>query len=138
MSSIELKIIAINKIFYEGQSKQLILPSTDGSMGILAHHEDAVIAVSVGELRIQTAEDKWIIAVTGAGHIQISNNKVVMIVDTVELPEEIDEQRALEAKERAEEQMRQDQSTYEYYMSKANLARAMERLKIKKKYTSGL
>lgn len=138
MGSFDLKIIAINKIFYEGQSKQLILPSTDGSMGILANHEDSVIAVSAGELRIQTAEDLWIIAVTGAGHVQISGNKVVMIVDTVELPEEIDEQRALEAKERAEEQLRQDQSTYEYYMSKANLARAMERLKIKKKYTSGL
>lgn len=138
MGTFELKIIAINKVFYEGLSKQLILSSTDGSMGIMAHHEDAVIAVSIGELRIQTAEDKWIIAVTGAGHIQIAENKAVMLVDTVELPEEIDEQRALEAKERAEEQLRQDQSTYEYYMSKANLARAMERLKIKKKYTSGL
>ncbi|MEL7647695.1 MAG: ATP synthase F1 subunit epsilon [Sedimentibacter sp.] len=138
MGTFELKIIAINKIFYEGQSKQLILPSTDGSMGILAHHENAVIAVSVGELRIETSEGKWIVAVTGAGHVQIDENKVVMIVDTVELPGEIDEQRALEAKERAEEQLRQKQSTYEYYMSKANLARAMERLKIKKKYDSGL
>lgn len=134
MNTFDLKIIAINKVFYEGQSIQLILPSIDGSMGILACHEDAVIAVDVGEMHIQTAENEWITAITGAGHIQIDKNKVVMIVDTVERPEEIDEQRALEAKERAEEQMRQDQSIYEYYMSKAYLARAMERLRVKKKY----
>ena len=135
MGTFELKIIAINKIFYEGQSKQLILPSTDGLMGIMAHHENAVIAVNVGELRIQTAEDEWIIAITGAGHIQVADNKVMMIVDTLERPEEIDERRALEAKERAEEQLRQDQSIYEYFLSKANLARAMERLRVKKKYS---
>ncbi|MBS7182700.1 MAG: ATP synthase F1 subunit epsilon, partial [Eubacterium sp.] len=46
-----------------------------------------------------------------------------------ELPEEIDKARALEAKERAEEQMRQDQSMREYYHSRASLARAMVRLK---------
>lgn len=138
MDTFELKIIAINKIFYEGQSKQLILPATDGLRGIMAHHEDAVIAINVGEMHIQTAQDEWITAITGAGHIQVSDNKAVMIVDTVERPEEIDERRAMEAKERAEEQLRQDQSIYEYYMSKANLARAMERLRVKKKYTSGL
>ena len=135
MDTFMLKVIAINKVFYEGQSKQLIFPATDGSRGIMAHHEDAVIAVDVGEMHIQTAEDEWITAITGAGHIQVADNKVIMIVDTVERPEEIDELRALEAKERAEEQLRQEQSIYEYYMSKANLARAMERLRIKRKYS---
>lgn len=138
MDTFELRIIAINKVFYEGQSKQIIFPAVDGLMGIMAHHEDAVIAVSMGEMRIQTAEDEWITAITGAGHVQVANNKVIMIVDTVERPEEIDERRALEAKERALEELRQKQSVYEYYMSKANLARAMERLKVKKRYTSGL
>lgn len=136
MDAFELKIIAINKVFYEGQSKQLIFQASDGARGIMAHHEDAVIAVNVGELNIQTYEGEWITAITGAGHVQVAGNKVIMIVDTVERPEEIDEQRAIEAKNRAEEQLRQKQSIYEYYMSKANLARAMERLKIKKKYTS--
>jgi F-type H+-transporting ATPase subunit epsilon len=138
MDTFQLEIIAINKIFYEGQSKQLIFQASDGSRGIMAHHENAVIAVNVGELRIQTVEGEWITAITGAGHLQVSDNMVIMIVDTVERPEEIDERRALEAKERAVEQLRQKQSIYEYYMSKANLARAMERLKLKKKYTSGL
>ncbi|MCY1712979.1 ATP synthase F1 subunit epsilon [Caproiciproducens galactitolivorans] len=136
MDTFALKIIAINKVFYEGNAKQLIFSAVDGLVGIMAHHEDAVIAVNVGEVKIQTAEDRWVIAISGAGHIQIDRNHVVMMVDTVEYPEEIDEQRALEAKERAEEQLRREQSLYEYAISKACLIRAIERLKIKKKYSA--
>ena len=57
------------------------------------------------------------------------NNRATVIVDTCEYPEEIDLRRAEEAKERAEEQLRQKQSIAEYHISKASLARAMTRLK---------
>lgn len=53
--------------------------------------------------------------------------------DSAERPEDIDEIRAKEAKERAEEQLRQKQSVYEYRMSKASLARAVSRLKEKQR-----
>ena len=56
-----------------------------------------------------------------------------MLVSSAERPEEIDARRAEAAKERAEEYLRQKQSVQEYYRSKAALARAMARLKIKKK-----
>jgi len=54
---------------------------------------------------------------------------VTVLVETAERPEEIDEVRAKEALERAEEQLRQKQSIREYYHSRASLARAMTRLK---------
>lgn len=50
-------------------------------------------------------------------------------METAERPEEIDKVRAEEAKERAQEQLRQKQSIQEYYHSRASLARAMTRLK---------
>ena len=71
--------------------------------------------------------------VTGTGFAQIINNRAMVIVDTCESPEEIDMRRAEEAKERAQEQLRQKQSIQEYYRSKASLARAMSRLKVGKK-----
>ena len=61
------------------------------------------------------------------------NNRVSILVDTAEHPEEIDVRRAREAKERAREQLRQKQSIQEYYMSKASLARAMSRLRYSSK-----
>ena len=64
---------------------------------------------------------------------QVINNRVSILVDTAEHPEEIDVRRAREAKERAREQLRQKQSIQEYYMSKASLARAMSRLRYSSK-----
>ena len=75
----------------------------------------------------------WQYAVVGAGVAQTANNRVIILVDSAERPEDIDEIRAKEAKERAEEQLRQKQSVYEYRMSKASLARAVSRLKEKQR-----
>lgn len=67
--------------------------------------------------------------VVGAGFVETINNRVTVLVETAERPEEIDKVRAEEAKERAQEQLRQKQSIQEYYHSRASLARAMTRLK---------
>ena len=64
---------------------------------------------------------------------QVINNRVSVLVDTAEHPDEIDVRRAKEAKERAKEQLRQEQSIREYHMSKASLARAMSRLRYSSK-----
>ena len=102
----------------------------DGQKEILAHHEDMVIAIDDGEMRFQPeGTDNWEYAVVGMGFVEIVNNRVTLLVETAERPEEIDVARAREAKERAEEQMRQKQSIREYYHSRASLSRAMARLK---------
>ena len=129
-SSFYLKIISANRVFYSGRCRSLIVPEYDGQKEILAHHEDMIIAIDRGEMRFQPeGSDNWEYAVVGIGFVEIINNRVTLLVETAERPEEIDVARALEAKERAEEQLRQKQSIQEYYHSRASLARAMARLK---------
>ena len=129
-NSFYLKIIAANRVFYSGRCRSIIVPEYDGQKEILAHHEDMVIAVNDGEMRFQPeGSDHWEYAVVGIGFVEIVNNRVTLLVESAERPEEIDVARAREAKERAEEQMRQKQSIHEYYHSRASLARAMARLK---------
>ena len=129
-NSFYLKIIAANRVFYSGRCRSIIVPEYDGQKEILAHHEDMVIAVNDGEMRFQPeGSDNWEYAVVGIGFVEIVNNRVTLLVESAERPEEIDVARAREAKERAEEQMRQKQSIHEYYHSRASLARAMARLK---------
>lgn len=130
MDTFGLKIIASDRVFYEGRCRKLILPAPDGEMGILANHENMVIAVTVGDARMEVEEGSWVDVAVGAGFAEIVNNRVTVLVDTAERPEEIDVRRAEEAKERAEEQMRQKQSIQEYYRTQASLARAMNRLKV--------
>ena len=121
-NSFGIKVIACDKIFYSGRCTQLVLPLRDGSKAIQAHHENMVFSVEVGEIKITKEYGSTIVGVTGTV-------RATVIVDTCEYPEEIDLRRAEEAKERAEEQLRQKQSIAEYHISKASLARAMARLK---------
>ena len=129
MSTFSLKIISTDKVFYDGKCEYLVIPTIDGEKGILAHHENMVIAVEIGELRFRKPDGEWVTAVVSQGFAEIVNNRASVLVNTAERPEDIDVKRAEEAKERAEEQLRQKQSIQEYYLSQASMARAMTRLK---------
>ncbi|HIT72589.1 MAG TPA: ATP synthase F1 subunit epsilon [Candidatus Fimicola cottocaccae] len=125
----DLKIVASDKKFYSGPCEKLIIPAIDGSLGIMAGHESTVTTINSGELRFQV-DGQWHKAAVSEGFVEIMPDYVILLVDTAELPEEIDIKRAKLAKERAEERLRQKQSMKEYYYSKAALARAMARLKV--------
>ena len=129
MDTFGLKIIASDRVFYEGRCRKLVIPAPDGEKGILPNHENMVIAVKIGMARMEIEEGNWVEVALGRGFAEVVNNRVTLLVETAEHPEEIDIARAREAKERAEEQLRQKQSIQEYYHSRASLARAMTRLK---------
>lgn len=132
MDTFGLKIIASDRVFYEGRCKKLIIPAADGQKGIMANHENMVVAILIGNGRMQIEDGEWIDVAFGRGFAEIVNNRVTLLVDTAERPEEIDIRHAREQKERAQERLRQKQSIQEYYHSQASLARAMNRLKVSK------
>ena len=129
METFSLKIISSDKIFYEGPCQYLTVPAPDGQKGVLPHHENMVIAVDPVELHFKTPDGEWVTAAVSMGFAEIMNKRVSVLVNTAERPEDIDVKRAEEAKERAEERLRQKQSIQEYHLSQASLARAMARLK---------
>ena len=130
MSKFYVKIISSNRIFYEGFCHCLIIPAVDGEQAIMAHHEETIIAVQNGEMRMQKEEGgEWSYAVLGKGFCMAANNRVTVLADTVERPEEVDVNRAKEALERAQERLRQKQSIQEYHTTQAAMARALTRLK---------
>lgn len=132
METFFLKIISSDKVFYKGRCQSLIIPTPDGDLGVLAHHENMVVAVEIGELHLKTEEGEWITAAVSKGFVEIINNRVSVLVAAAERPEDIDIKRAEEAKERAEERLRHKMSQKEYHLSQASLARAMARLKTSK------
>ena len=133
MNTFSLKVIASDKVFFDGKCGIIIVPALDGEQAIMSHHEDMVIATREGEVRFkEKEEDDWTKAVVGC--VYISHNRVIMLVDTAERPEDIDRVRAEAALERAQEQLRQKQSIQEYHVSQASMARAMLRLKEAGKY----
>lgn len=125
-----LDILAASVPFYRGDCVSLVLPTTDGEYGILADHSNAVGAVTAGELRFETAEGEQRRAAVAPGLFKVENGRVLLLVDAAERPEDIDVNRALRAREEAEEELRPKRSMAEYHLAQSQLARAMNRLRV--------
>ncbi len=131
--SFELKIIASDRVFYDGKCDHLVVTAFDGLLGILAGHEPLVMSLPTGELKY-LVNGEWKHAAISEGFMEVMPDFAVILADSCELPEEIDIKRAEEAKKRAEERLRQKQSIMEYYHTQTALNRAMNRLKISQKH----
>lgn len=127
-----LEIVTPERVFFTGQVEMVVLKTPQGELGILAGHMPLVCAVDVGTTRIKKDSGEWVEAVLNEGFMQVTQEKAVIFTDTAEWPEEIDENRAQLARQRAEERLSQRNSHVEYARSQAALARAVARLKVKK------
>ena len=131
MKTFATQIISSDGMFYFGRLMNLIIPAVDGEMGVLPGHEEMIIALKEGIIRYQDSKEEWHSAAIGQGAIQFANNRCTIVVDTAERPEDIDENRAMDAKRRAEEKLQHRMSEREYKILQAALARALTRLKLK-------
>ena len=137
MNTFSLKIIACDKVFYDGECEMVIFPGYDGEMAVLANHEQMTTAIEVGEIRFRVpGEQDYRVAIVSDGLLKVDHNKVDILVYSAERPEDIDAFRAEAAAERAREQMQQKLSILEYHVSRSSLARAMARLRGRDKYIS--
>jgi F-type H+-transporting ATPase subunit epsilon len=125
-----LEIVTPERIFFSGNVEMISVKTPDGQIGVLAGHIPMVAAVDVGPIKI-TQKDKRITAFLSEGFMEITQDKTIILVDTAEWPHEIDKNRALAAKRRAEERLHSKLSYKEYMRAQAALSRALERLKIK-------
>ena len=130
MKTFKIKMIASNRIVFDGEATSVTFPSIDGQIQIMADYEPFIIPITTGELKLVKADGEVMYSVVGRGFVKVTaHGSTQLIVDTLEKPEEIDIRRAQEAKERAEEQLRQKLSQQQYFIHKAAMARAMSRLK---------
>lgn len=132
MNTFSLKILAAEKPFFEGKCASLVIPTDNGQSGILANHCNMIAAIVPGVLKATMPEGTELVAAVSEGLVKVESNKVLLLVDTVELPEEIDENRAKRSVEQAKEAILQKKSIQDYYTAQAKMARAIGRLKVKK------
>ena len=130
MSSFSLSVLAADDPFYVGECISLIVPTPQGRYGVLAHHSNAIAAIAPGLLEFTLPDGERRTAAVSEGMIKIENNEVLILVDSAERPEEIDLNRARRDADEAREALLQKRSIMEYRSAQANLARAMNRLKI--------
>ena len=134
MKSFRLRLLASDKPLFDGQCESITLPTVDGAIQILAGHSNMIAALVPGVLRghVVGGEDK--VAAVSGGMIKVEDNEVLVLVETAELPEEIDTNRAKRAEAQAREAILQKKSIEEYRTAQANLARALTRLRVRRTY----
>lgn len=131
MKQFDIQILAADHVFYEGACESLNVPTTHGLFGILANHSNLIAAIVPGRLSYRVPGGENLYAAVSEGLLKVENNKVLVLVDSAERPEEIDANRALREAEEAKEEMLQKKSIIENRLASANLARALNRLKVK-------
>ena len=131
MTSFALRVLSPDHPYYEGDCESLVITTSEGEYGVLANHSNTIIALSPGTLKLRLPDDSTMLAATSYGMMKIENNHVLILVNTIENPDEIDEARARRAAEKAQEALLHKQSKQDYIQAQAKMARAMNRLKVK-------
>ena len=135
MELFQVHILAADRTFYDGPCISLTVPTSDGELGILAHHSPIIAAVQPGTLRYQAPGGDVLLAAVSPGMVKVENNEVLVLVDSAERPEEIDSARAQREADQAREAILQKKSIQEYQVAQGTLARALNRLRVKSNYT---
>ncbi len=130
-SLFQVSILASDHVFYIGPCESLIVPTVEGFYGIKAHHTNMVSEIVQGKMTYRLPGEENRIAAVSSGIVKVEANEVLVLVNTIERPEEIDENRAKREAEEAREQILQKRSIQEYRSAQAHLARAVNRLKVK-------
>ena len=133
---LKFKIVTPEKTIYENEILQVSIPTTSGEITVLPNHIPLVSVLAAGELRIKDKDGEHHLAVSG-GFLEVrGKNEVIILADHAERVEEIDLQKAEEAKQRAEEQMKNIKNVQDvdYARLQAAIDREVNKLKIAKKY----
>lgn len=131
MNTFKCRIIEADNTFYSGEMVSLVVPALDGDYGVLAMHQNVVVAIIPGKLKFQTEDGEWQEAIVSDGMMRIDDGEVLVLVDSAEWPYEIDIERVKAKEAAAREAMLQKKSVREYTLAEASLKRAVARIKIK-------
>jgi F-type H+-transporting ATPase subunit epsilon len=109
---------------------EVVAPGTEGYFGVLPGHAPFLTTLGVGEITYRIGRDEHHLAAAG-GFAEVRNDKVIMLLDVAERPNEIDRARAERARERAERRLAgRTQEDVDYNRALVALMRALARLAV--------
>jgi F-type H+-transporting ATPase subunit epsilon len=127
---LHLEVITPERKVYEDDVDMVIAPGSEGYLGILPHHAPLLTALGPGEFRVQKGGVEEVLAVFG-GFMDVRGDRVTVLTDAAEHLEEIDVQRAQEARERAQRAIQTGAMTAaDEALARASLERALVRLRV--------
>jgi F-type H+-transporting ATPase subunit epsilon len=125
--TLEVEVVSPERVLYEGRAEMVVCRPADGEIAFLPGHVPFLGALGVAKVRALLPEGgEQVVAVHG-GFVEVSHDRVIVLSDVAELPEQIDVPRAEQARQRAEEALRVDEDDAD---AQAALSRALLRLEV--------
>jgi len=125
---LQLEVATPTRLVVSEAADEVVAPGIQGYFGVLPGHAPFLTTLGIGEVMYRTGREERHLAVSG-GFAEVRNDKVIVLADTAERPEEIDRARAERARERAERRLSgRAQDEIDYARAAAALARALTRL----------
>jgi F-type H+-transporting ATPase subunit epsilon len=133
MSTMLLEIVTPERKIYSHEVNMVIAKGIEGELGILPNHIPMVTPLEIAAVTVKIEGQKdHEIAVHG-GFMEVRKDKVIILAESAELPEEIDLDRAARARERAEDRLREAKAqNYDFHRAQRALQRALVRIDVKK------
>lgn len=123
----KLKIITPERVFYDADVEMVEFNTTEGEIGVYKGHVPMTVIVKPGILTVYEG-DRARNAALHAGFVEILQDKITILAEVIEWPDEIDRQRAEEAKNRAEERLRTKTPETDVLRAETALQRAVTRI----------
>lgn len=108
--TIKCEIVSQDRQVFNGEAEMVVIPGAAGQMGILPHHAPVLTSLNYGIITVKTKSGEEHFTVAG-GIAEVQPDQVTILADAAENVEEIDVDRALQARQRAEESIKSISST---------------------------
>ena len=129
MSTFQFEIVTPTRILDKGQVNYVRCPGMDGSFGVMANHLEGIIALSIGEIKV-TIDGKEEYLATSGGYTEITDEKMQLLVESLEGSDEIDTDRAERSLERAQVRKEKHSPEIDGARVEVSLYRALNRLRV--------
>ncbi|OAS14572.1 F0F1 ATP synthase subunit epsilon [Paenibacillus oryzisoli] len=129
MSTFLLEIVTPERKVYAEQVDMVSVKGSEGELGILPNHIPLVTPLRIAPITVKKAGSKDAVIAVNGGFMEVRKDKVVILAESAELPEQIDIDRARAAKERAEKRLAETkQDNVDFKRAEASLQRALNRI----------
>ncbi len=130
-AKIRVRIVTPTKELYNDEATMVIMRGSEGDLGVLKGHQPFITTLDYGVLKIKNGEEELVSTLFG-GFVDVTPDLVTILTDSAEWLEDIDVQRAEEAKRRAEERLNSKDANIDFLRAELALKRANIRLNSKK------
>jgi F-type H+-transporting ATPase subunit epsilon len=134
MNTVLVEVVTPERVVYSGDARIVVAKGVEGDLGILPNHLPLVTPLKIAPVQIKKVDgSEEFIAVSG-GFLEVRKEKITILAQSAELPEDIDVNRAQAAKERAERRIAESgKEAADFKRAQLSLQRAMARLQVAQK-----